>query len=298
MKAGFIGLGAMGLSMARNLAKHGRLAAAWNRDPEKARALAAETGCQTAANPAELARQCELVVLCVSADADVKGVVAALQPGLAAGRMVIDCSTVSAETARQCAQRLGQQGVDFLDAPVSGGTEGARLGTLSIMVGGEAHAFERALPVLEAMGQRIVHMGPAGAGQAAKAVNQVMAAGINQAVTEAMAFAQALGLPLQKLVEVIGSGAAGNWFINHRGLSMTEGRYPPGFKLALHHKDLQICLDMAAQLGGKLPLAAATLEDYESLMAAGHGDEDISALYRLKRVAYGVAGKRRSTDRP
>jgi 3-hydroxyisobutyrate dehydrogenase len=287
MKTGFIGLGAMGQSMARNLAKHGLLAGVWNRSAAKARTLAAETGCQVAADPAELARVCEAVVICVSADADVKAMVAVLQPGLSAGQLVIDCSTVSAETARQCAQRLGQQQVDFLDAPVSGGTEGARLGTLSIMVGGEAHAFERALPVLQAIGQRIVHLGPAGSGQAAKAVNQVMAAGINQAVTEAMAFAQALGLPLEKLIEVIGSGAAGNWFVNHRGLSMVEGRYPPGFKLALHHKDLDICLAMAAQLGGELPLSAQTLADYERLMAAGHGDEDISALYRLKREIFG-----------
>jgi 3-hydroxyisobutyrate dehydrogenase len=287
MKTGFIGLGAMGQSMARNLARRGLLAGVWNRSADKARTLAAETGCQVAADPAELARACEAVVICVSADADVKAVVAALQPGLSAGQLVIDCSTVSAETARQCAQRLGQQQVDFLDAPVSGGTEGARLGTLSIMVGGEAHAFERALPVLQAIGQRIVHLGPAGSGQAAKAVNQVMAAGINQAVTEAMAFAQALGLPLEKLIEVIGSGAAGNWFVNHRGLSMVEGRYPPGFKLALHHKDLDICLAMAAQLGGELPLSAQTRADYERLMAAGHGDEDISALYRLKREIFG-----------
>jgi 3-hydroxyisobutyrate dehydrogenase len=286
MKAGFIGLGAMGQSMARHLAKHRLLAAVWNRNPEKARLLAAETGCAVAAEPAEVARLCDVVVLCVSADADVKAMIAALQPGLAPGNLVIDCSTVSAETARLSAHRLYEQDVDFLDAPVTGGTEGARLGTLSIMVGGSEPVFQRALPVLQAMGQRVVHLGPVGAGQAAKAVNQVMCAGINQAVTEAMAFATALGLPLEKLIEVIGSGAAGNWFINHRGLSMVEGRYPPGFKLALHHKDLNICLDMARQLGGELPLSSATLNDYEALMAAGHGDEDISALYRLKRESF------------
>lgn len=286
MKTGFIGLGAMGQSMARNLARQGLLVAVWNRSATKAKALAGELGCEAAADPAGLARLCEVVVICVSADTDVKTVIAALQPGLAPGKVVIDCSTVSAETARQSSHRLFEQGVDFLDAPVSGGTEGARLGSLSIMVGGEAHAYERVLPVLQAMGQRIVHLGPVGAGQAAKAVNQVMCAGINQAVTEAMAFATALGLPLEKLIEVIGSGAAGNWFINHRGLSMVEGRYAPGFKLALHHKDLMICQDMARQLGGELPLSEATLNDYERLMAAGHGDEDISALYRLKRETF------------
>lgn len=286
MKTGFIGLGAMGLSMAKNLAGQGLLATVWNRSAHKAQALAEEVGCEVAVDPAQLARACEAVVICVSADADVKAVIAALQPGLTPGKVVIDCSTVSAETARQSAHRLFEQGVDFLDAPVSGGTEGARLGSLSIMVGGEIHAFERVTPVLKAMGQRIVHLGPVGAGQSAKAVNQVMCAGINQAVTEAMAFATALGLPLEKLIEVIGSGAAGNWFINHRGLSMVDGRYPPGFKLALHHKDLMICQEMARQLGGELPLSAATLNDYETLMAAGHGDEDISALYRLKRDGF------------
>lgn len=283
MKTGFIGLGAMGQSMARNLAKQGLLTTVWNRSPEKARSLATETGCVVAADPAEVARVCDVIVICVSADADVKAMIAALQPGLAPGKIVVDCSTVSAETARQSAHRLYEQDVDFLDAPVSGGTEGARLGTLSIMVGGSEPVFQRALPVLQAMGQRVVHLGPVGSGQAAKAVNQVMCAGINQAVTEALAFATALGLPLEKLIEVIGSGAAGNWFINHRGLSMVEGRYPPGFKLALHHKDLMICLDMAHQLGGELPLSSATLNDYETLMTAGYGDEDISALYRLRR---------------
>jgi 3-hydroxyisobutyrate dehydrogenase len=283
MKTGFIGQGAMGQSMARNLAKQGLLTTVWNRSPEKARSLATETGCVVAADPAEVARVCDVIVICVSADADVKAMIAALQPGLAPGKIVVDCSTVSAETARQSAHRLYEQDVDFLDAPVSGGTEGARLGTLSIMVGGSEPVFQRALPVLQAMGQRVVHLGPVGSGQAAKAVNQVMCAGINQAVTEALAFATALGLPLEKLIEVIGSGAAGNWFINHRGLSMVEGRYPPGFKLALHHKDLMICLDMAHQLGGELPLSSATLNDYETLMTAGYGDEDISALYRLRR---------------
>ncbi len=282
MRAGFIGLGAMGQSMARNLAKQVLLAAIWNLNTDRATALAKEIDCLVAADPVEVAKRCDVVVLCVSADADVKAMIAALQPGLAPGKIVIDCSTVSAETARQSAHRLYEQDVDFLDAPVSGGTEGARLGTLSIMVGGSEPVFQRALPVLQAMGQRVVHLGPVGSGQAAKAVNQVMCAGINQAVTEALAFATALGLPLEKLIEVIGSGAAGNWFINHRGLSMVEGRYPPGFKLALHHKDLMICLDMARQLGGELPLSSATLNDYEALMAAGHGDEDISALYRLK----------------
>jgi 3-hydroxyisobutyrate dehydrogenase len=289
LRTGFIGLGAMGLSMARNLHARGLLAAVWNRSPARSESLATETGCRVATDPAALARDCDVVVTCVSADADVRAMVYALQPGLAPGKVVIDCSTVSAETARQSAHRLSECGADFLDAPVSGGTEGARLGTLSIMVGGSETVFRRVQPVLEAMGRRIVHMGPAGAGQATKAVNQVMGAGIAQAVTEALAFGQALGLPMEKVIEVVGSGASGNWFLDHRGASMLRGEYPPGFRLALHHKDLRICLEMAAEAGGSLPLSAVTLEQYAQLMDAGHGDEDISALFRLKHALFAPA---------
>jgi 3-hydroxyisobutyrate dehydrogenase len=151
------------------------------------------------------------------------------------------------------------------------------------MVGGDAAAFTKAVPVFEAMGKRIVHMGASGAGQATKAVNQVLAAGLNQAVSEALVFALALGLPADEVIDVIGSGAAGNWFINHRGKTMVRGSYPPGFKLALHHKDLKICLEMARESGAALPLADQTRREYETLMRQGHGDEDISALFRLRR---------------
>jgi len=136
---------------------------------------------------------------------------------------------------------------------------------------------------LSAMGQRIVHMGATGMGQSAKAVNQVLCAGINEAVTEALAFGDQLDLDPDKLIQVLSGGAAGNWFLEKRGPTMTRNLFEPGFKLALHHKDLAICLTMANALGVTLPLAAMTLEHYRELMAAGHGDEDISALYRLKR---------------
>lgn len=284
MQAGFIGLGAMGYAMAANLHKAGLLAAVWNRSPEPAERFAAEHGVAVAAGPADLAGRCDLVVTCVSADRDVIGVVEALAPALRPGTVVVDCSTIASDSARKAAAIVAGAGGTFLDAPVSGGTEGAAAGTLSMMAGGDPAAFETARPALEAMGERIVHMGEAGSGQATKAVNQVMAAGINQAVCEALAFATALGLPLDKVIEVVGSGAAGNWFVNHRGPTMVRDEYTGfGFKLALHHKDLAICRHMAENNGGSLPLAERTLADYERLMAEDHGDEDISALFRLKR---------------
>ena len=159
-KAGFIGLGAMGLPMARNLHRAGLLAAAWNRTPEKAAALAAENGCLHSDGPAALAAAVDVVVLCVSADEDVLGLAGDLAPGLAEGKVVVDCSTVSAQTAREAAERVAEAGAGFLDCPVSGGTEGARQGTLSIMAGGSVADLGRARPVLEAMGRRIVHLGP------------------------------------------------------------------------------------------------------------------------------------------
>ncbi len=174
LATGFIGLGAMGRGMARNLHKAGLLRGVWNRSSGSARELARELGVIEAADPAALAAACDAVVLCVSADADVLAVVDAMLPGLRPGSIVIDCSTVSAGTARDAAARLAVRDVQFLDAPVSGGVEGARDGTLAVMVGGAADAFERAAPVLAAMGRTVTHFGPTGAGQAAKATNQIM----------------------------------------------------------------------------------------------------------------------------
>ncbi|MGB1580778.1 MAG: NAD(P)-dependent oxidoreductase [Nevskiales bacterium] len=282
MKTGFIGLGAMGYSMARNLHQAGLLAGVYNRNPVKGASFCQQVGAPAFRSMAELTQHCEALVLCVSADADVLAVIDEIAGALPDGGLVIDCSTVSRDTAKQAAAKLALHDCSFLDAPVSGGTEGAKNGTLSIMVGGEQKDFERARPLFDAMGSRAILMGPVGAGQATKAVNQVMAAGINQAVTEAMAFAESLQLPIEQLVEVVGNGAAGNWFVNHRGVTMVKGEYPPGFKLALHLKDLKICAQMAHDAGVKLPLSSNTIDDYQQLLEQGHGDEDISALYRLK----------------
>jgi 3-hydroxyisobutyrate dehydrogenase len=282
MNSAFIGLGGMGQGMAANLVKSGLLKVVYNRTHEKATAFADEHGVSAVEAPEDVALHAQAIVICVSADEDVLAVVDALVPVLTADHVVIDCSTVASDTAREAARRLADKGAAFVDAPVSGGTEGAKNGALSIMVGADDAVFEQVTPVLEAMGSNITHMGAVGTGQATKAVNQIMVAGINQAVCEAMRFAAAVDLPLDKVVDVVGSGAAGNWFVNHRGKSMVKNMFDPGFKLKHHHKDLGICLHMAELNGGSLPLSGQTRDEYAQLMEEGYGDEDISALYRAR----------------
>ncbi len=288
MQAGMIGLGGMGIWMARNLAQAGFLKAVYNRTPAKATALAKELHVLAYDCPEALAAQVDCVFICISADQDVLEVVDAIAKTIKPKRIVVDLSTVSSATALLAAAKLAEKQVAFLDAPVSGGVEGAKKGTLSMMVGGKAQTLQKVHPLLEALATRIIHIGPTGTGQGTKAVNQIMAAGINQAVTEALAFAAAQQLPLAKVIDVINGGAAGNWFLEHRGLTMTKGTFKPGFKLALHHKDLKICQAMAKENGSALPLVDATVNDYAQLMAEGFGQEDISALYRLKLKTVGT----------
>jgi 3-hydroxyisobutyrate dehydrogenase len=285
-RVGFAGLGAMGAPMARNLHRAGLLEAVWNRSGDKAAALAAELNCQAAPSLADLAALVDAVVVCVSADADVRSVLESLAPGLRKGALVIDCSTVSADTARWAEQFLAVRSVQFIDAPVSGGVEGAQKGTLAIMTGGDPQAFERARPILAAMGKTLEHFGPAGAGQATKATNQIMCAGIIRACAEAMAFAGAHQLPLERVVSTLGAGAGSSWYFVHRAPNMVRGTYPAGFRIRLHAKDLAICRDMAARFGVSLPVVDSMLAEYAELMAQGYGDEDISATHRLKQALF------------
>jgi 3-hydroxyisobutyrate dehydrogenase len=287
MKVGMIGLGAMGAHMARNLQKAGLLGGMWNRTSAKAAALAAELEVRAAESVAQLGAGSDAVVICVSADEDVRDVVGKLVPAMQPGGLVIDCSTVSADTAREAAKLLATRGIDFLDCPVSGGVEGARLATLAIMAGGEAAVFERAQPILQALGKTIALMGPNGAGQATKATNQILCAGAIQAAAEAMAFAEAEGLPLARVIEILGKGAGSSWYFVNRAPFMANGAFPAGFRVRLHAKDLRICRDMARRHGGKLPMVEATLDDYRELVDDGHGEEDISVLFRLKEKHFG-----------
>lgn len=286
LKTGFIGLGAMGMGMARNLHKAGLLSGVWNRTHSKAQSLAQELNTAAVDSIATLAAMSDVLVLCVSADQDVKAVVDAIVPAARAGQIVIDCSTVSAETAQYAAAQLGAVKVQFLDCPVSGGVEGAKNGTLAVMCGGDAQTFNQALPVLKSMGQTITHMGPTGFGQAAKATNQILCAGVIQAVAEAMAFAKAHQLPLDQLIETLGKGAGSSWYFVHRAPFMAKEAFPAGFKVKLHDKDLGICEHMAKQHGVTLSVIESTREQYQTLMQNGFGDEDISSLFRLKDALF------------
>ncbi len=294
MQAGVIGLGTMGSGLARNLARHDLLATVWNRTAATGEALAEELRLEAAASPADLAAVCDVILTSVSADADLLEVLDAMAPALGEGKVVVDTSTIAVDSARQAAARVAETGARFLDAPVSGGREGAQQGTLVMMVGGDAEALTAALPALEACARRIVHMGETGAGQATKAVNQIMAAGINQAVSEALAFGRASGLDMERVIDVVSGGAAGNWFLGHRGPSMVNEDFQPGFRVALHRKDLAICRQMLAEMGVALPLVEMTLKHYDELISHGRGDEDISALYRLKAALFAGGGNRRS----
>lgn len=286
LKTGIMGLGAMGAPMARRLHQAGFLSAVWNRTAATAQALGEELGVTVADSPVELAEACEVIVTCVSGNEDVLSVGQALLPALTAEHVVVDTSTISSETARTAASMIQAKRAGFLDAPVSGGVEGAEQGNLTMMVGGDANTLERVRPVLRCLAQRITHMGRTGSGQATKAVNQVMVAGIAQAVTEALAFGEALELNLDQVIDVVRNGAAGNWFLEHRGRTMVRDRFDKGFKLRLLHKDLRICKEMSLARGAQLPIVEMSLIHYRRLMESGYGEEDISALIRQKRELF------------
>ena len=279
-------MGAMGTHMARNLHRAGLLTGVWNRTSDKAAALAKELKCHAFTSLSELAGNCEAVVICVSADEDLRAVIAGLEPGLSPNMIVMDCSTVGAGTARDMHGQLSGLGVGFLDCPVSGGVEGARTASLAIMVGGDEAVFTRAEPILAKLGKTVAYFGASGAGQAAKATNQIMCAGIIQAVGEAMAFAHAEGLPLDRLIDTLGKGAGSSWYFVNRAPFMANNKFPAGFRVRLHDKDLRICRDMAARRGAVLPVVESTLEQYAKLIAQGFGDEDISAIYRLTSALF------------
>ena len=282
LTVGMIGLGAMGEHMARNLAKAGFLSALYNRTTQKAEKLGQELNVTVAHAPQALAANVDIICLCVSRDEDVMEIIHAIKDTIRPNSVVIDMSTVSNHTAKKAAAILACGDVDFLDAPVSGGVEGAKSGKLAMMVGGDSAILEKVRPILASMAAHIVHIGPTGSGQATKAVNQIMAAGINQAVTEALTFAKAQQLPMDQIIDVISGGAASSWFLQNRRLSMTENHYPAGFKVALHQKDLDICLQMGRDSEVSLPITSQTRDDYAQLIAQGLGECDISALYSLK----------------
>lgn len=289
-RVGFVGLGTMGSAMAANLAHSDCFLTVWNRTPGRAAALL-ELGAVEAASPREVAQASDVVVACLPDSPQVAEVIfgpAGLAEGFAEGSLFIDCSTVSPMSEREFAARLQRQGVAMLDAPVSGGSEGALAGTLTIMVGGEAVDLERANSVLLAMGRTVTHLGPIGSGQVAKAVNQVMLCGTYLGVAEGIVLAMKAGLDPERVVASLMGGAASSWVLQNRSQQMIGDSYPLGFKIALHRKDMAIALELSRLVGATLPAAAlaATLED--GLIAKGHGDDDISALARAIRTLSGL----------
>ncbi len=289
-RVAFLGLGTMGAAMAANLAAAGFPVRAWNRTRRPFDELRA-SGVEIALSPAQAVATADVTVVCVSDTPDVEAVL--FGPGGAAealrpGSLVIDCSTISPSATRGFADRLAERGVAMVDAPVSGGSEGARNATLTIFVGGDAEAFERARPVLGAMGRTITHVGPVGSGQAVKAVNQVILAGAYIGVAEGIVLAMKAGLDVEQVVGALSGGAAQSWVLANRSARMVANEYPLGFKVALHHKDLAIALELARDVGAQLPVTELAERLEVELMESGHADDDVSALARSIRGRSGL----------
>jgi 2-hydroxy-3-oxopropionate reductase len=280
VKVGFVGLGVMGRPMAENLLAAGHELTVASRSPEPVAALA-EAGAVAAATPAEAARGADAVILMLPDGAAVAAVSEGEDSVLAAaeaGALVIDMSTIAPAQARRLAAAGAERGLAVLDAPVSGGDVGARAGTLSIMVGGQEADFERALPLFEALGSTVTHVGGAGAGQVVKACNQVVVALTIEALSEALTLGEAAGVDPATILDVLGAGLAANRVMEVRRENLLRGQFPPGFRVELHRKDLGIALDAAAELGVELPATPLVAGLMDRLREAGRGGEDHTAL--------------------
>lgn len=299
MKIGFIGLGNMGAPMAANLIRAGFDVAVHNRTREREVPLA-ELGAARAENPSAAAAGSEAVIVIVSDTPDVRSVLFSpdgVATTIEKGALVIDMSTIDPKDTREFATKLAGQGVGMLDAPVSGGTEGAEQGTISIMAGGSPQDFERALPIFEALGKTITHVGPSGSGQMTKAINQVIVAGTYLAVAEGMALGVRAGLNMEKVLKALSGGSAASWALTNRAPRMIAGEYPLGFKVSLHRKDLKIALAAAEELGADLKAATLVANIEDTLISQGLGDSDIAAIAHsvVGSLAGGVAASP-STD--
>lgn len=287
MKIGFIGLGVMGAPMAGHLLAAGHELALWSRRPESAAELVAR-GAQRCASPAELAARSEVVFSIVTADADVERIAFGadgLAAGFAPGAVHVDMSTIAPATARALAARHGVNGVAWLDAPVSGGGTGAQQARLAIMVGGEAQTLQRVRPLFEQLGERIVHVGPAGAGQVAKCCNQMVMVAAIQACAEAMHLAAAHEVDLATVRHALMGGSAASRVLEVMGERMVRRDFAAGVEARLHHKDFALLMDEAAASGAPLPLAAQVWQQLNALMAQGWGGEDTSSLLRVLEAA-------------
>jgi 2-hydroxy-3-oxopropionate reductase len=296
-KIGFIGLGIMGGGMARNLLKAGFDVHVWNRTPGRMDEFGA-AGALKAADPADLASRCPVVMMCVSNTPDVEAVVfgpRGVIEGAKPGSLVIDLSTISPQATRDIASRLEERGMHMIDAPVSGGSEGAAQGTLTLMVGGKGKDVERAMPFFQAIGKRITHVGDHGAGQMVKLVNQILVVGNAMAMSEALLFAKAGGLDLQKTLNAVSAGAAGSWMLSNRGPQILQRDWRPGFTIDLQQKDVRLVLAEADGLGVPALLSSMVFHLYRTLQAEGLGSEGNHALIKaLERLSGIVVGEKNS----
>ncbi len=287
-RLGFIGLGTMGHGMAANLLGAGHRLTVWNRTPEKAVDLV----CDVALGLRDLAEASDIVFVCVSDTPDVEEVVfgdGGVIHGMTEGGILVDHSTISAAATRDFATRAAEREVAWLDAPVSGGSEGAQRGTLAVMVGGPADALERARPFMEAYSKTITHVGKApGSGQLAKAVNQVLVVLNQLAASEALLLAQGAGLDLRTTLSAVEGGAGGSWMLSNRGPQMIERDWRPGFTIDLQQKDLRIVLEAADEVGVPLPGVALVFQLYRSLQAHGLGSEGNHALVKALEKLAGI----------
>lgn len=281
-RIGFVGLGIMGGGMASNLVRAGFEVCVWNRTRSRAEPVVA-LGATQGASPADVARQSDIVITCVSDTPDVQSVILGddgIMHGARQGMLVIDMSTISPQATRDLHGKLGEAGVAMLDAPVSGGSEGAAKGTLSIMVGGAAADVERAMPVFGAMGKTITHVGEIGAGQTVKLVNQVLVVGNCMAMCEALLLAQAGGVDLQKTLDAVSPGAAGSWMLSNRGPQIIRRDWRPGFTIDLQQKDVRLVLQAADELGVPLPATSLIFNMYRTLQTRDLGSEGNHALVK------------------
>jgi 3-hydroxyisobutyrate dehydrogenase len=286
-KCAFIGLGIMGYPMAGHLAAKGHEVTVYNRTSAKAEQWAKQHGGRAAPTPREAAKGAELVFMCVGNDDDIRSVAYGDEGALAGmgdGCVLIDHTTASADIARELEAEAGKQDKQFVDAPVSGGQAGAENGVLTIMCGGEPAAFERVKPVMEAYGRAVTLMGPAGAGQLTKMVNQLCIAGLVQGLAEAINFGQRAGLDMEKVIAVISKGAAQSWQMDNRASTMVQGKFDFGFPVVWMRKDLKICLEEANRNGALLPVTALIDQYYHQVMKAGGSRWDTSSLIHNLRL--------------
>ncbi len=286
-KIAFIGLGVMGYPMAGHLHKNGHSVTVYNRTTAKAEAFVAEFGgSHMAATPKEAAKGQDIICACVGRDEDVAAVTLGPDGAFQAmdkDTIFIDHTTASADIARQCATEADKLGISFIDAPVSGGQAGAENGKLTVMCGGDEAAFARSEAVMSCYGARVTYMGASGSGQLTKMVNQIAIAGLVQALSEGLNFGQKAGLDMNKVLAVIGGGAAQSWQLDNRGQTMVKDEFDFGFALDWMIKDLKICLAEAGQNGAELPVTALVAQFYAALSNRGMGRMDTSALIKNLR---------------